>query len=58
MTVRPRFGEFDNTIQAYSGHQFFFSEGKPLQPHCAIYLHEMAFNSGMDKYQVPNHLGK
>jgi len=58
MTVRPSFGEFGNTIEAYSGHQEFFSEGKALHLHPAICLHEMVFNSGMDKYQVTNHLGK
>jgi len=58
VTGRPSFGEFYDTIWAYSGHQKLFSEGKALQLHPAICLHEMVFNSGMDKSQVPNYLGK
>jgi len=59
MTVCPIFGEFYNIIEAYySGHQELFSWGKALHLHPAICLHEMVFNSGMDKSQVPNHLGK
>jgi hypothetical protein len=53
----PSFGEH-NIIQAYGGHQELLSKGKAPQFRPAVCLHEMVFNSGMDKFQVPNHLGK
>jgi len=58
VTGRPSFGEFYDTIRAYSGHQKLFSEGKRYNSILPYVFMKWCLIQGWTNPRLPNYLGK